>query len=67
MSTVDLLVQEIRKLSREEVKELLAKVTSVQRTHSKSKDIRRYVGIGKGLWRGDAQQYVDEGISDGRW
>ena len=49
MSAVDLLVQEIRKLSREEVKELLAKVTSIQRTHSQSKDIHRYVGIGKGL------------------
>jgi hypothetical protein len=64
MSTVDLLVQEIRKLSSEEVKELLAKVGTVQRPPSKRKDVRRYLGIAKGLWGGDTQKYVKEGRSD---
>jgi hypothetical protein len=66
MSTVDILVQEIRKLSRDEVKELLGKVTSVQQAQFHREDIRRYVGIGKGLWGGDAQKYVNEGRADGR-
>jgi hypothetical protein len=74
MSTVEALLQEINKLPQNEVEELMKRilhsshhVKSPITTVSAKKNIAgKYAGIGKGLWKEDAQHYVTHGRTDNR-
>lgn len=67
MPTVEDLLREIKKLPQRELEELIKELLASSRPVSVKRRISgKYTGIGKGIWKEDAQEYVKKGRSDNR-
>ncbi len=68
MSKIDLLLKEIETLKASEIQLLFQKLLKkYSHIEEAQKLLAKYKGIGKGLWKNDAQKIVSEGRKDERF
>ncbi len=68
MSKIDLLLKEIETLKASEIQLLFQKLLKkYNHIEDAQKLLAKYKGIGKGIWKKDAQQLVSDGRKDERF
>ena len=67
MTKVDLLLKEIETLKTNEIQLVFRKLAKkISEMEDIQKVLSHYKGIGKGVWKKDAQQIINEGRADDR-
>lgn len=68
MTKIDLLIKEIESLKASEIQKLLQKLLKkINDTEDAQKLLSKYKGMGKGIWKTDAQKEINEGRADERF